>query len=347
MFPIEFNRILVIIFGVFTLMLSFTRCKKDSETKLEEWGFHPSSHFPAPEYTFTNNELTYDRFKLGRKLFYDPILSSNNTISCASCHEQLHAFAGHNSAFSEGINGLIGNRNSPSIANSAWNKAFLWDGGVNHLELFPLAPITNPVEMNETMTSVIQKLNSNASYQSDFKQAYGTEVITDQLLFRALAQFSAMLISDDSKYDRVKRGEASFTIEEQAGYDLFKQNCATCHTEPLFTDNSYHNNGLDSVFSDKGRGKITELPSDMGKFKTPSLRNVELTYPYMHDGRFYTLDKVYDHYQLGIQKSTTLDPLLNDGISLSVAERQQISVFLKSLTDYTFLTNPFFSEPKK
>lgn len=321
-------------------------CKKSKvEPYSEKWGFKSPDYFPVPAYNFENNPQSYARFTLGRYLFYDPLLSSDQTISCATCHIGAHAFAGHNDALSTGVNGLVGTRNSPSIANMAWNPAFMWDGGINHIEVMPLAPLTNPVEMNETLNNLVAKLSASDHYKKLFNNAYGTEEITDQRILRAFAQFMMMIVSDNSKYDQVKRGEANFTATEQQGYALFQQKCSQCHTEPLFTDYSYRNNGLDSTFADPGRYLITQLAADKGKFKVPSLRNVEITYPYMHDGRFFTLNQVLDHYTSGVRHAATLDPLLNSGIPLTSTEKTQIIAFLKTLTDTELLSNPLLSEP--
>lgn len=308
--------------------------------------FNYSSSFPAPVYNVNEHDFSYNKFNLGRTLFYDKILSVDSTISCSSCHEQPHAFAGHSGAFSEGVNGQIGNRNSPSIANAAWIPKFMWDGGINHIEVMPIGPITNPIEMHETIENVLIKLKRSTKYQTLFKKAFGNETITDQKMLQGLSAFMAMIVSDQSKYDKVMRGETSFSTTEQTGFDLFNQKCSSCHSGPLFTDYSFKNNGLDQLFSDIGRGLITQNVLDNGKFKTPSLRNVELTYPYMHDGRFYNLTQVLDHYSNGIQQSSTLDPSLQNGIPLTSSEKTALIAFLKTLTDYELLTNRWLGEPR-
>ena len=334
---------LLIVFAVGSLLVS---CKKPKIEKAEPWGFNQEAYFPQPVYTFANNKQSYERFQLGAALFFDPILSSDSTISCETCHAQTHAFSGHNTPVSQGVGGALGTRNSPAIFNLAWSPAFMWDGGINHIEVMPIGPITNPVEMNETLAHVVTKLKNSEKYRKLFKKAYGTEQITDQLLLKALAQYLVMIISDNSKYDKVRRGETVYTATEQAGYDLFVQKCSQCHTEPLFTDYSYHNNGLDATFTnDLGRAHITQLPEDEGKFKVPTLRNVAKTYPYMHDGRFFTLNQVLDHYVSGIQHSATLDPILESGIPLTGLEKQQLIAFLKTLTDYDLLNNAWLFQP--
>lgn len=322
-------------------------CKK-KELELqpaEVWGFKVPEHFPQPVYTFQNNSQTRLRFELGRDLFYDPILSLDNTISCASCHSQTHAFADHNNAFSSGVGGAQGVRNSPSISNLAWYPAFMWDGGVNHLEVFSVAPITNPLEMKESVSNVLLKLNASEKYKKKFKEAYGSVAITDQRMLQALSQYMAMVISADSKYDQFRLGKIKLSEDELAGLNLFRDKCASCHKEPLFSDFSFRNNGLDETFADPGRSGITQDPADEGKFKVPSLRNVELTYPYMHDGRYFTLNQVLEHYSTGIKTSGTLDPSLSSGISMTATEKQQIIRFLKTLTDYTLMADPLLSEP--
>lgn len=332
--------------GIFLLvLLVLFACKKIQTNISEPFIFENPTGFPAPVYTFENNALTYNRFSLGRDLFYTTDLSSDGTISCASCHDQAHAFGDHNVAFSAGVNGSLGTRNSPVIFNMAWQPHFMWDGGVNHLEIFSLAPITNPLEMNETMENVIQKLNASDEWKEKFKKAYNIDVITDQAMFRALTQFMAMIVSDDSKYDKVRRGETAFTPIEQSGYELFQAKCASCHQEPLLTDYSFRNNGLTNVFTDLGRETITQDANDRGKFKVPTLRNVEITYPYMHDGSLYLLEDVLDHYSEGVVDSPTLDPQLAGGIPLTESEKNSIIQFLKTLTDNTMMSKAMYSEP--
>jgi cytochrome c peroxidase len=338
-------RITLLLFLGLTFAIS---CKKKENTPIEKnFGFEVPSHFPKPVYQFENDEQNYLKFAVGRDLFYDPILSIDNTISCASCHAQVHSFADHNGAFSAGVGGLLGTRNSPAILNMAWSPSFMWDGGVNHIEVFSAAPITNPVEMAETMQNVVNKLNANSDYKTKFLYAYGTTQITDQLLLRALTQFMMMVISDNSKYDDYKRGKVQLTAQEKNGLLLFQSKCASCHKEPLFSDYSFKNNGLDEVFTDLGRGLITQDPADNGKFKVPSLRNVALTYPYMHDGRFFTLNQVLEHYRHGIKQSSTLAPELVNGISMTDSEKEDIIQFLNTLTDYKILESKLLQEPVK
>jgi cytochrome c peroxidase len=336
-----------IYFGLLLILSTyFTSCNKAKIEPLNNWGFKTPTHFPEPHYKFENNKQTYDRFDLGRDLFYDPILSLDSSISCASCHTQTHGFADHNVNLSLGVNGTPGKRNSPALSNLAWYPSFMWDGGVNHIEIFSFAPITNPLEMHEDVGNVVNKLNSIPEYKAKFKKAYGNENVTDQHLLKALAQFMAMMISADSKYDKFILGTASFNSSESAGYELFQQYCASCHQEPLTTDFSFRNNGIDATFTDLGRALITLDSNDEGKFRVPSLRNITLTYPYMHDGRFFTLSQVLDHYSNGVNSSSTLDPSLGSGFNFTQQQKNDIINFLYTLTDQNYLSNGLLSEKK-
>ncbi len=329
----------------------FLSCKKKtieiSEYSGETWGFSTPTGFPSPDYKFENNAQTRARFELGRFLFYDPLLSSDSSISCSSCHAQPHAFADHNIALSKGVGGVKGHRNAPALSNLAWYSDFMWDGGVNHIEVQPLVPLTSPFEMNETMDNIVFKLNNSIFYKEKFKKAYSIDVITGQKTLQALTQFMAMIISANSKYDQYIAGKSTFTAQEKQGLTLFRSNCAHCHREPLFTDMSFRNSGLESTIVDIGRELVSQDPNDKGKFKVPSLRNIELTYPYMHDGRFHSLSQVLDLYSTGIQHSSTLDPSLENGFSFTIDQKNAIIAFLKTLTDYSLIGNPDLSEPKR
>ncbi len=272
--------------------------------------FYVPEGFPAPVYNFQNNPITQAGFALGRKLFYDPILSRDSTISCGSCHQQFVAFAHADHRFSHGIDNLLGTRNSPGLYNLAWFPNFMWDGGVNHIEVQPIAPINNPVEMDETLANAVFKLQRSSFYPQMFEKAFGSDSVTAQHMLRAMAQFMGAMISAGSKYDEYRAGNVTLTTSEMNGLNVFRAKCASCHTEPLLTDMQFRNNGLDSVFyADAGRGHITLQAQDSGLFRVPSLRNVVLTYPYMHDGRFGSLTQVLDHYSSGIVQSSTLDPI--------------------------------------
>lgn len=305
-------------------------------------------NWPKPVYDFKNNPLSKEGFELGRQLFYDPILSKDNTISCASCHLQATGFTHVDHDLSHGIDGKIGTRNSLTLQNLAWSKTFMWDGGVNHLDVQALAPITSEVEMNETLENVIIKLQQSEKYQELFYKAFGTKKITGQFTLKAISQFVVSLTTSNSKYDKVIRKEEKFTKMEQKGYDLFKKHCNSCHKEPLLTSNSFENNGLDldTSLNDFGRMKITQNSKDSLKFKVPTLRNIEFTFPYMHDGRFKTLLQVVKHYNNGIQKSKTLSKELQNKMNLSANQEIELIAFLKTLTDKEFLFNSKYSYPK-
>lgn len=327
-----------------TGFILFLSCNKEMISRFQ--GFEKPPHFPEPVYRMENNKVTSKGFELGRKLFYEPRLSRNNTISCGSCHIQSSAFTQHGHDVSHGIDDRLGTRNSPPIMNLAWMPTFFWDGGVFDLDLQPLVPITNHVEMDETIPNVLNKLRAHPGYPQLFKEAFGDTAITTARTMKALSQFMLLCISAGSKYDSVVRNaEATFTPMEQQGYALFKQKCASCHTEPLMTDFSFRNNGIAiGLNDDQGRYMITLNDGDKYKFKVPSLRNVEFTGPYMHDGRFITLDAVLDHYRTGIQHTPNLDPLLASGIALTDEEKAAVISFLKTLSDRSFLNNRLLAE---
>ncbi len=330
------------------LVVGIYACNKDI-VDVPFTGFKTPDNFPQPTYHFVTNQLTKDGFELGRKLFYDPILSANNTISCGSCHIQTAGFTQHGHSVSHGIFDRLGTRNSPPVMNLAWNKSFMWDGGIFDLDLQPIAVITNHVEMNNTVANVLNKLQTSSVYPALFKKAFGSDAITSNNFLKALSQFMVMCVSSNAKYDSVMRNQSTFTPNEQAGYLLYKQKCNSCHTEPLFTDYSFRNNGLSiSMVNDMGRYNITLQDSDKYKFKVPSLRNLYYTPPYMHDGRFFTLDAVLDHYTTQVQNTPNLDSLLQKssplGIAITADEKIKLLVFLKTLNDKTFVTDKRFSE---
>lgn len=338
----------VILFGVFLLF----SCSVDPEIKpiipADDIKEIVPQGWPTPFYNFSNNPITPERFILGRFLFYETMLSSDNTVSCGTCHQQFAAFANAAHDLSHGVNGLFGNRNSPALQNLNWNPNFMHDGGILNLEIQPAAPITNPVEMNESLSNVVNKLSSSGKYKVLFKNAYGDETVNTQRIFKALAQFIGTMYSYNSKYDMVKNGKESFTASEQNGYQLFTQKCASCHKEPLFSDYEFRNNGLpvNQALKDSGRYIITQDLNDLYKFKTPSLRNIEKSSPYMHDGRFMSLMQCLDHYTNGIVISNTLDTQLQSGsIALTSQDKNDLIAFLKTLTDNKFLTDKRFSEP--
>jgi cytochrome c peroxidase len=291
-----------------------------------------------PKNIYANNPLTEEGFQLGKKLFYDGRLSKDGNFACASCHQQFAAFASYDHDFSHGFNNTFTTRNAPALFNLAWAPLLHWDGGINHIEVQPLSPLTAPNEMAENIDSVLIKLRKDTAYPKLFRAAFGTNIINSQRMLKALAQFTGSIVSYNSKYDKVQRGEATFTPAEQKGYDFFKAKCSGCHTEPLFTDNSFRNNGMaiNSFLNDYGRMKITRIKNDSLKFKVPSLRNVTLTFPYMHDGRFYSIGNAIDHYRTGIiTTQPTLDTALKNRIAMNNTEKNNLIYFLYTLTDTT------------
>lgn len=303
-----------------------------------------------------NNPLTEEGVVLGKKLFFDTLLSGDETQSCATCHNPQKAFT-DSKKFSRGIKGDLGKRNAMPLFNLAWNfdERFNWDGSEFGLEKQALEPVRNPIEMHANWQTVAEKLQQNATYRELFLKAFGPLEIDSILVAKALAQFQRTLISGSSKFDKYLQGEATLTPEEQDGFTIFmeeaKGDCFHCHgsdNNPLWTDNQFHNNGLDAIFTDLGLGAITGDPNDNGKFKTPTIRNLAFTAPYMHDGRFETLDEVIEHYSTGLKPSITISPLMKKvpqgGVGLSTEEKAALKAFLLSLSDYDFISNPSFQE---
>lgn len=330
------------------LLLLLISCEKPL---MEYWtGFINPQGFPSPVYKLGNNPVTEAGFTLGRKLFYEPRFSRNNTISCGTCHIQSSAFTHHGHDVSHGIDDRLGSRNSPPIMNLAWMPAFFWDGGVFDLDLQPIVPITNHVEMDESVSNVLQKLRETPAYPGMFKAAFGDTAITSARTLKALSQFMLMCVSDASKYDSVSRKlGVQFNEQEASGYKIFQEKCSSCHKEPLFTDFSFRNNGIGIGYNDdQGRYLVTLNEKDKYRFKVPSLRNVEFTSPYMHDGRFISLRAVLDHYSESDQETPNLDSLLirtdKPGIPLSETEKDDLLAFLRTLSDRKFLLNKQLSE---
>jgi cytochrome c peroxidase len=309
--------------------------------------------FPQPRYALERNPLTVEGVALGRTLFYESRLSRDSSIACAECHTQPYAFSHHGHDLSHGIDNQVGTRNALALQNLAWNPSFFWDGGVTDLDLLPITPIQEHTEMGQTMTAVVGMLQRDKAYRARFRAAFGTEEVTSARMLQALSQFMLTLVSDSSRYDKHRRGEVggTLTADELAGKQLFTtKGCANCHAGPLFTDYSFRNNGLSIAYNqDAGRAKITEQDADQYTFRVPSLRNVARTFPYMHDGRFATLEAVLKHYATGVYATPNLDPLLKKsgkpGISLTATEQGQIVAFLKTLTDDSFVNNPRFGPP--
>jgi len=305
--------------------------------------------FPAAEIP-EDNPTTVQGVALGRRLFYDPILSGDSTQACASCHHQDHAF-GDPLRVSVGIDGIEGTRQAPTIQNAAWLKNNFWDGRVDGLEAQALEPVPNPIEMHLDWEDAETRLAAHPDYPELFCQAFGSREITRERVVAAIAQFERTFISTDSKFDRYRRGEATLSPQEEAGRQIFFTevgDCFHCHGQAVGFDRSFHNTGLDSVPVDLGLGAVTGDPADDGKFKTPSLRNVMVSAPYMHDGRFNTIDEVIAHYNHGFADGPLVDPLIRARLTRPALTPEQIDAlkaFLATLTDSVFLTNPAYSSP--
>jgi cytochrome c peroxidase len=297
--------------------------------------------FPDPAYKFEDNPLSEEAFQLGKKLFYDGRLSRDSAFPCASCHQQIAVFGTYEHDRSHGYNNSHTLRNAPPLFNLAWQKELHWDGQYKSLFEEAVQPITTHTEMAENFFTIIFRINSDPQYRSLFKAAFGSAEATEDRILKALAQFTGSIISADSKYDRFKKGQATFTTSEQNGYLLYQTKCAACHPEPMFTDYSYRNIGLpiDPLLNDVGRLRITGKSEDSLKFKVPSLRNVVMTANFMHDGRFNTLLQLVNHYASGVQASSTLDPLLANGIPLTTTEKNDLISFLKTLSDSVLLNS--------
>ncbi len=306
-------------------------------------------YFPELQYNVERNPITTEKTALGRALFFDPILSKDSTISCASCHSPFNAFAHTDHDLSHGIRDQIGTRNAPAIFNMAWKRNFMRDGVINNLDLLALAPISDQKEMDSDIDLVVERLQESVIYPSLFNAAFGDSTITGPNVLRALSQFQLSLISANSKYDQVKRGEAKFTDQEKNGYALFQKNCSSCHQEPLFTNDDLANNGLpiDTTLNDFGRWDMTQLSEDSLLFVVPSLRNLSFTYPYMHDGRFKKIRQVLDHYTDGIHHSPTLSKELKKPILLSPNEKTDLIAFLLTLDDKSFVFDQKHQFPRE
>jgi cytochrome c peroxidase len=301
--------------------------------------------FTIPEIP-ADNRPTKTKVELGKKLFFDTRLSKDNSISCASCHKQQFAFA-DNQAVSKGIENRTGFRNAQPLQNLAWNKLFFRDGGVIQLDLAALNAITAHDEMASNLNEIVSKLKLDNAYLQLFRTAF-QDTITSKGILQALGTYQRTLISGNSRYDKFafQNKPAALTEQEKNGKDLFfstKTNCSSCHSSFLFTNQTFQNNGLYEMYADTGRQRITLLPEDRGLFKVPSLRNVELSAPYMHDGSFANLEAVIEHYNAGgvnyPSKSSFIQPL-----NLTADEKSSLIAFLKSLTDNEFINNTQFSQ---
>jgi cytochrome c peroxidase len=319
--------------------------------KFMPFPFQMSATFPVPDLP-RDNPLTMERVELGKKLFFDKRISINDEQSCADCHSPEKAFTDGRRT-SRGAEGELGARNAMPLFNLAWKSEFFWDGRAATLRQQVLQPMQNPIEMHQNLTNLVVKLTrAHDDYPALFTAAFGSPEITSEKISLALENYLLTLTSFDAKFDRVLNGEEKFTPQEQRGFELFSTeydprrgqygaDCFHCHGGLLFQSQSFANNGLDNVFADIGRAKVTGKSSDIGKFAVPSLRNVALTAPYMHDGRFQTLDEVVEHYCTGVKRSPTLDPNIarhpDGGVPLGAADKQALVAFLKTLTDEKYL----------
>lgn len=317
--------------------------------------------FPMPN--LSDNPLTNAGVQLGRMLFYDQQLSANSTQSCASCHLQAYAF-NDTAQFSRGIRGFKGTRNAMSVFNTAWHSnGFFWDGRSNLLRHQALLPIQDPLEMDETLENVIAKLKQDPKYSIPFIKAFGNNSININNVSLALEQFMNSIVSSQSKYDKYLDGQVNLSDAEERGRVLFFKefnaalplqsgaDCAHCHGGINFENDRYMNNGLDTdaEMKDIGRQEVTQKPSDKARFKVPTLRNLSYTAPYMHDGRFKTLEEVVAHYNNGIKESSTLDPALvqtvETGLRLTPQDIQDLIAFLKTLDDEQLIKDKRYSSP--
>ncbi|AWG20091.1 cytochrome-c peroxidase [Flavobacterium faecale] len=336
------------------LLFAFIGCASDQDDQYVNvpLAFEVPSNFPAVAYNVSLNPPTEKGFELGKKLFYDGRLASDGIVSCGFCHIQENGFTHHGHVFSHGVGEGLGTRNTPSIQNFAFQSVFMYDGAAVNLDLQPLIPLLSAIEMNGDLATIMAMMKADKTYVNLYKQAFTDGQINSENMLKAMSQFMVMMVSSNSKFDKYRRNETggAFTSDELSGYTIFKSKCASCHATDLMTDHSFRNNGLavNPKINDLGRFKVTELIGDYYKFKVPSLRNVEVTAPYMHDGRFGTLEAVMDHYDSGVTVSATLDPILNQnatvGIPLSATEKAQLVLFLKTLTDNQYLTDKRFSE---
>lgn len=357
------------IFLILTIFIAIVACEKDDDPMTTDPVVHDETpyelyigSFPDPDIP-ADNALTQQKVQLGRMLFYETKLSALDNQSCATCHRQSGAFS-DTAQFSMGTFGDLGGRQTMEVVNLAWNtNGFFWDGRSPTLRHQSLQPIQNPVEMAESLDNVILKLEAEQIYKDQFTRAFGDDEITSERMGLAMEQFMITIVSNDSKYDRVLAGTDSFTESEQRGSDLFfaeynpffpdisGADCAHCHSGINFENDQYMNNGLDTdaEFTDLGRFDFTELDEDKAKFKVPTLRNIELSPPYMHGGRFQTLEEVIDHYNEGIQLSSTVDPAIANteetGLLLTEMDKADLVNFLKTLTDDTFINNTEYTDP--
>jgi cytochrome c peroxidase len=331
-------------------LLLLAGCTKDespTEQQAEQYRFNLPSGFP-PVNVPSDNPMSSAKVRLGRFLFYDKRFSKDGSVSCGSCHKPDGGFSDRGNATSAGFNGLRGERNTPGLTNAAFLTALHWEGGIPSLERQVLAPIINPIEMNMNTDSLVIRLSAVPTYTTLFKDAWGDSRITTERITKSIAAFERTLISGNSPYDKFVRGDRSaISPAAQRGADLFfgeRGDCFHCHGSFNFTDNGFHNTGLDSITIDPGRYLLTNIETDKGKFKTPSLRNVAVTNPYMHDGRFNSLEEVVRHYNSGGKPHPNVAVLMRP-LGLRDEEIIDIVEFLRALTDQQFLHDSTFSNP--
>lgn len=351
--------------GCICLVVLVSACKKEPKVyETTPYSLDIPSHFPDMPIP-ADNPMTVEGVALGRKLFYEKRLSLDNTIACASCHAPTKGFS-DDRKFSLGVNGTVGRRQSMALVNLGWQQFFFWDGQAKTLEEQILQPVPDPTEMHLQWKDAQKRLENDLEYKRLFVKAFGTQFIDSTYVAKAIAQFLRTMISANSKYDvmykyanNIQLTSSEYqiyqtvSIQEWAGYDLFQSlngaDCFHCHNGALMQVQRYSNNGLDATFTDLGRGAVTGYTSDNGTFKIPSLRNIEYTAPYMHDGRFNTLDEVINHYSHQIKISPTIDPMIEfafqGGVQLDANEKSLLKAFLLTMTDHSFFTNPAFSDP--
>lgn len=339
------------------LLVFFISCSEDPKIVNPTIGFeilvptNLANSLPQP----SDNLATAEGIALGKKLFFDPKLSKNGQVSCVTCHHPELAFADGLALTNKGVSGKSLLRNSPALFNLAWAKGYFADGGAKNLESQVFAPLQHEDEMDIDVNELINELNTDKVYREMSRSAFGIDTINSTLLVKAIAQFERSLISGNSKYDQWTRGEGKILNDlELNGLEVYKSKCETCHKADFFTDFDYHNNGIDSIFTDnshenvyKGRYRISGKTEDIGKYKTPSLRNLSFTAPYMHDGRFSTIDEVIKHYSNGIKSSATLDQNIpKEGFGLNEIEIEALKAFLKTLDDHDFIAKSILLKEK-
>ncbi|WP_353120791.1 cytochrome c peroxidase [Myroides odoratus] len=326
------------------LLLGIVSCSSDNDYEAREANslldLAIPADFPSLNAAFYTNQPTKFGVALGEKLFFDPRLSRDNSIACASCHIQKSAYADHQIQ-GVGIEGKVGLRNVPPIQNLAFMQYYNWDGSKRQLEKQVIVPIITPEEMHSSMLEVVGKLKEDAEYRILFHKTYGDQEITAERIYQSIAQYEYTLISANSKYDQVKQEKAVFTAKERYGYTVFNTHCASCHSGELFTDQTFRNIGfpINRDSNEAGRARVTGDLNDYMSFRVPSLRNIEYTAPYGSFGQFKTLREVLDYMDQGVLSNANLDPLFKDNqnrLSLTEDEKEALIAFMKTLSDLSF-----------